>query len=121
MVEIDPQDAGKKRYRGDERQEQEHGPDRGLGDPPARDGPEKAGNECDDRQSQRVADVHRAKEVPGFALVAEMADGAAFMHFREAEKDGVVKYFSNAAARTAMMENVIERRKRAGFHGTGSV
>ena len=121
MVEIDPQDAGEECDRRDKRQEQEHGPDRGFGDPPTRDGPEKAGEECDDGQSQGVADVHGAEEIAGFAFVTELADGAAFMHFWEAEKNGVVKDFSDAAAGTAMVKNVIEGRERAGFHGTDSV
>src|SRR6266436_70068 len=119
LVEINPEDAGEERYRGDERQEQEHGPDRGLGDPPARDGPEKAGDECDDGQRQGVADIHGAEEVVGFAFVTEMADRAAFIHFREAEKNGVVKDFSDAAARTAVMKNVVAGRESAAFHGTG--
>src|SRR5882724_5293535 len=121
LVQIDPEDAGEERYRWHERQEQEHRPDRGFRDPPAGDGPEKAGYECDDGQSQCVADVHGSEEVAGFAFVTEMADGAAFIHFREAEEDGVVKDLSDAAAGTAMMKNVVEGRECAGFHGTGSV
>jgi len=50
-----------------------------------------------------------------------MADGAAFMHFREAEKDGVVKDLSDAAAGTAVVKNVVEGRERAAFHGSDSV
>jgi hypothetical protein len=50
-----------------------------------------------------------------------MADGTSFVHFREAEKDGMVKDFPGTAAGTAMMKDIVEGRKRSGFHGTSSV
>jgi hypothetical protein len=43
------------------------------------------------------------------------------MHFREAEKNGSLKDFSDAAAGTTMTKDVVARSERAGSHGTDSV
>jgi len=116
LVEIDPENAGKKSYGGGERQDQDDRPDHGFADSPAGDLPEKNGDERDEGQRQSVADVHGAEKVAGFAVVAEMADGTTFVHFREAEKNGMIKDFSDAAAGTTMVKHVANRRNSSGLH-----
>ena len=109
LVEIDPENAGKKSYGGGERQDQDDGPEHGFADSPAGDLPEKNGDERDEGQRQSVVDVHGAEKVSGFAIVAEMADGTAFVHFREAEKNRVTIDFSDPATRTTILKNVANR------------
>jgi len=121
LVEINPQHASKKRDRRNQRQEQKNSPHRGFSDPPPGNGPEKPCKERDDRQSNRVTDVHGPEEIPRLALVPKIANRAAFIHFRKAQKDGVMKNSPYAAPRTPVMNNVIERRKRARLHETASV
>ncbi len=93
------------------------GGDHGFADSPASELPEKNGDQRDDGQRQSVADIHGAEKVAGFAIVAEMADGTTFVHFREAEKNRVMKDLSDAAAGTAIVKNVANRRNGSGLHG----
>ena len=109
LVEINPQNARKKSDGGSERQNQDDCPDYGLADAPAGDLPEKNGDQRDDGQRQSVADIHGAEKVAGFAIVAEMADGTTFVHFREAEKNRVIINFTDTAAGTAIVKHVANR------------
>ncbi len=117
LVEVDPENAGKKSYGRSERQNQDDRPDHGFADSPASELPEKNGDQRDGGQCQSVADVHGAEKVAGFAVVAEMADGTAFEHFREAEENGTIINFAGPAAGTAMVKNVANRRNSSGLHG----
>ncbi len=109
LVEVDPENAGKKSYGGGERQDQDDGPKHGFADSPSGELPQKNGDQSDDGQRQSVADVHGAEKVAGFAVVAEMADGTTFVHFREAEKNRVIINSSDTAARTAIVKHVANR------------
>ena len=121
MVEVDPENAGEEGDGRRKREEQDDGPDNVFGDPPAGGGPEEEREERDEQNAQTVTDVHGAEEVAGFALVAEMADGAFFVHFGEAEINGMREYLSDAAAGAALVKNIVEGGKRAGLHKIGPV
>lgn len=111
LVEIDPEDAGKECDCGCEGKKQHDGPDDVFRDPPAGHRPQQCGEECDDRNSQSVADVHRAEEVARFAIELEIADGAAVVHLGKPAEDGIAKNASRTAAGAALAENISRSRE----------
>jgi len=114
LVEVDPEDAGKKGDRRCERQEQHDCPDGILRDPPAGDGPQQCGDERYDHKSQPVADIHGAEKITRFALEPEIADGTTVVHLGESSEDGSAKNVSRATAGTALAKNVSYRGEFCG-------
>jgi len=121
LVQVDPQNPRKKGNCRRQRQKQNDRPNNILGDPPARGRPDEKGEQRNDRQSQPIADVHGAEEIARLARIAQMANRTLFLHLREAEKNGMMKDFSNTAPRTPLVKNIVERGNHAGLHGTASV
>jgi len=118
LIEVDPENAGEEGDGRGEWQKDDDGPDYISGDPPTCRRPKEKREERNEQYAQGVADVHGAEEVAWFALEMEMADGALFVHFGEAEEDGMVKDFSDAAARAALAKNIDERGACGGLHGS---